>query len=479
MNQLKNIFTSKKTRYGTFSTLTALLMIAVLVVVNVVVTQLDVKFDLTAEGLYSINDQTKSIIAKLEDDVTIYPLFRTGMEELIFMETLEQYAAHSPHIKIEQRDPYIYATFVDKYKSEDEAIAVNSIIVECGDRFRVIPASKLVTYSVYDGSPQSIDIEPRVTNAIQYVTQTETPMIYTVTGHNEQVMSEGLLDVLSEANYGAAVTELMLADGVPADCAVLMITTPQRDYSSEETRKVLDYLQAGGRAMILVDRVDSAETVMPNLQSILAAYGVALNGAYTYETNASRVLFNARIFYPVMSIHEINEKITAKNYNPLFADAQGVETLPVKKNTVTVETVLSSTSQAFGKFNPQSNSQNKEAGDLDGPFVTVAAITDRVFIIDDTIVTKVLVSGTTSFISDMLNDYSLGVNGEFLVNALNWLTDRSDEDTVYVPSKIFSTEMVLTLTEQQSINIRILAMGIIPGAVVVAGFVMWLRRRNK
>jgi len=476
VSQLKAIFTSKKTRYGTFSTLTALLVIAVLVVVNVVVTQLDVKFDLTTEGLYSINDQTKKILANLEDDVTIYPLFKTGAEEKIFMETLEQYAAQSPHIKVVQRDPYIYAPFVDQYKSEDEAIAVNSIIVESGNRFRVIPASKLVTYSIYDGTLQSIDIEPRVTNAIQYVTQKYTPMIYTITGHNEAALPAGILDVLSEANYNTDTAELLLSETVPADCDVLVITTPQRDYSSEETRKVLNYLQEGGRAMILIDREQAS---FPNLESILEAYGVALNGAYAYETNQSRVLINARVFYPVMSPHDINEDIYMKGYNPLFADTQGIVTLAVKKNSIKVDTILSTTNEAFGKSNPQSNSQNREEGDIDGPFTVIAAVTDSVYIVDKTVTTKMIVGGTTSFISDVLNGYSLGVNGEFVVSALNWLIDRDDSDTVYVPSKMFSTEMYVNLTAQQTINIRILAMGIIPGVTVAAGLFMWLRRRNR
>ena len=476
MNQLKTILTSKKTRYGTFSTLTAMLVIGVLVVVNVVVTQLDVKFDLTSEGLYSINEQTKKVLASLDSDVTIYPLFKTGAEEKIFMESLNQYAAQSPHIKIEQKDPYIYAPFVDQYKTEDEAIAVNSIIVECGDRFRVIPASKLVTYSMYDGTLQSIDIEPRVTNAIQYVTQRSTPAAYVMTGHNELPMPEGMADVLSEANYAVDTTELLLSPEVPADCAVLIITTPLRDYSPEEARKVLDYLQAGGRAMFMIDRT-AAE--LPNLSSILEAYGVAYNNAYVYEANANRVLMGAGIFYPVMSTHGINTSIYAKNYNPLTANTQGVAVLEVKKNSIKIETVLSSTNESFGKHNAQSQSQNKEAGDLDGPFTVVAAVTDSVYIVDKSVTTKLIVSGTSLMLDDMLNQYSLGVNGEFIVNSLNWLTDRTDEDTVYIPSKMFSTDWNLTLTAQQSLNIRILAMGVIPGLTIALGLVMWLRRRNK
>jgi len=482
LNQLKAILTNKKARYGTFSTLTAMLVIAVLVFVNVVTAQFNMKFDITQEKLYSISKQTKDVLAQLEEDIYIYPLFVSGAENAIFVEILDQYDAASSRITVIPKDPNKYGAFVAQYQSEDMALSQNSIIVESGKRFRVIPANKLVstTYNqqTYQQEISSIDIEPRVTNAIQYVTQVSTPTVYELTGHNEMLLSATFTDILDEANFYLQQTELLLSAGVPDDCAALVLSTPERDYNEEETQKIIDYLSKGGRALIIADL---EPTPLPNFNSILATYGTRLNGHYVYETDAARVLMgDPRLFLPVMNTeHAIVKDIIAKGYTPIIAFTQGIEVLEQKKNSVKVEAVLSSTKQAFGKYNPESQSPNFEDGDINGPFIVGAAITDSYYIANDTFTTKIFLLGSSALLVDSVNQASYGTNAETFVNAMKWLTDQSEADTVYVPSKTYTAESYLSMTAKQASNTKIVATGVIPGLTIVTGLVIWLRRRNK
>jgi len=481
VNQIKSILTNKRTRYGTFSTLTAMFVIGVLVLVNVVVGQFHTKFDMTEEKLYSISDQTKNILDGLTEDITIYPLFRSGQENRVFAEILDQYAAASPHITIVPKDPYQYASFVAQYSSEDVSLPVDSVIVESGKRFRVLPASRLVTYTydpqTFQQQLSSIDIEPRVTNAIQYVLQDDTPMAYEVMGHNEYPLSAMFVDIMEEANYTLSSLELMSINKIPEDCDLLIISTPERDYSAAEAEVVLEYLRRGGRALVMVDMLPYE---LPNLASVLEAYGVQMNNHMIYEADTSRIIMNdPGIFLPIMENHEVNQSILAKGYPVILGYAQGVETLAARKNSLKIEPLLSVTNQAYAKNNPNAQSVNKEADDLSGPFVVVAAITDNVFVANATTVTKLVVCGTSTLLEDVLNNYNYGTNGEFFVKALDWLTDKSDADTVYVPSKTYTATAYLAMTAQQANNTKIVAMGVIPGVTIAVGFVIWLRRRNK
>ena len=51
-------------------------------------------------------------------------------------QVIDQYSQSSPHIKVENRDLYLHPDFAKKYASEDTSVSINSIIVECGSKFK-------------------------------------------------------------------------------------------------------------------------------------------------------------------------------------------------------------------------------------------------------------------------------------------------------------------------------------------------------
>ena len=72
---MKKFFTDKKIRYGTFSTVITLVFIAVLIVVNLIIGELDHKFDMTSADTYSISEKTRNVLVGLDKDITIYTMF--------------------------------------------------------------------------------------------------------------------------------------------------------------------------------------------------------------------------------------------------------------------------------------------------------------------------------------------------------------------------------------------------------------------
>ncbi|HQO69542.1 MAG TPA: Gldg family protein, partial [Clostridia bacterium] len=73
-NRLRKIFTSKSFRYGTSSFIIVAVVLALFVVINITIPLLELEWDLTPEGLYTLSDTSKQILDDLDDEVEIIGL---------------------------------------------------------------------------------------------------------------------------------------------------------------------------------------------------------------------------------------------------------------------------------------------------------------------------------------------------------------------------------------------------------------------
>ena len=175
----KNI---KTLRNGSYSVLVSVVVIAVVILLNMIVGQLPAKytqFDISTGKLYTIGDETISTLKNLKEDITIYYIVQTSNEDSTIEKLLGQYEENSKHIKVVKKDPVVYPNFTAKYS--DEQISENSLIVECGERNKVIDYNSLyetsVDYSTYQQSVTGFDGEGQITSAISYVTSDSLPVV--------------------------------------------------------------------------------------------------------------------------------------------------------------------------------------------------------------------------------------------------------------------------------------------------------------
>lgn len=470
-------FTDKKFRYGAFSTLTAVAVIAALVAVNLVVSLFDKKFDLSADKKYSISQESKDIVAGLSDKVTIYALFKTGNENLQYQALLEEYEKASSNISLVYKDPYLYPQFVEQYKKDGEDIPVDSIIVESEKRSKVILADELYTLdydaNTYSTYVKSVDVEPQVTNAVKYVTDDNTPVIYQVTNHNEAEITGNIAKQITLANYDIKPLNIFTEDAVPDNTCILILSTPSKDYTPDEAKKVRDYLENGGRAIIFADFMLEPQ---PNFSSIIEAYGVTLGNNLIIEGSRTNSLSNNPYYIlPNYTSHDIVSGFSAKNIYTLFGSAASLKRMDAVKNSTKIEPILTTSKQSYAK-GVDMTSLNKEAGDEDGPFDVAVAITDSVYM-PDVIITKLVVAGTSSVTNNSVNTLVSGGNGDFILASIDWLSER--DETTYVSSKMNYSLDNLVMNDLQGLFLTATSMFIIPGGIVIAGIVVWLRRRNR
>ena len=71
---MQNNFSTRKFKGGAYATVLSAVVIAILIVVNLMFTKLNITLDLTSDGKYSLTEDTVTMLGSLEDKITLYYL---------------------------------------------------------------------------------------------------------------------------------------------------------------------------------------------------------------------------------------------------------------------------------------------------------------------------------------------------------------------------------------------------------------------
>ncbi len=464
-------FNDKRFKYGTYSTVITLVLIAILVVFNLIVGKFNRSFDFTGEDIFSLSEESLKVLDTVDSDINIYTLFSTAGDDAItgrVEQVLDQYIQHNSHIKVENRDLYLHPDFAGKYSSETNNVDVNSLIVEANDRFRIIK------YEDYFNSEGRFSLESCITSAIQYVNMSVQPSIYYITGHGEASYESytSLGSQLKLANFDVKTINLLESD-IPEDCRLLLITPTARDYSEAEAKKVLSYLADDGRAYMIMGGTDTAS--FKNLAGIASAYGITLEPGYIYEGDESRYMMYPYAVLPQIQEHDINKSLISNGYTVATVACQALNRTEITKQGLEITPLLTASDKAYIKKEGNS-SANKEAGDKEGPFDIAVAVTDSTYT-DKAHTTKLIITGASFYLAEPNTDAMVNnANSTFIVNGINWLNDT--EENIFIPAKSLQNNSIV-IDAGTAGSIKLISWGIIPGILFAAGFVVWLIRRNK
>ena len=256
---------------GSYSIAAAAVILAILVVVNILVSALPTsmtKYDISSAKLYSVTSNTKAVLSGLDEDVTIYWIVQAGMEDDILENLLGKYESLSDHITVEKKNPDVYPTFAQQYTSE--TVQNNSLIVECGDRSRYIGYEDIYIQEadLYSYNYNiSFDGEGAITSAIDYVVTEDLPKLYLLEGHGEAELPQSFTEQIEKANIETETLSLLTVDAVPEDADAVMIYSPSSDLSETEADLLSEYVTGGGKLLVMAGPVDGTE--LTNLYSTL------------------------------------------------------------------------------------------------------------------------------------------------------------------------------------------------------------------
>ncbi len=454
---------------GSYTITMSAIVLAILVVVNVLFSKLPstlTKYDISASQLYSITSGTKVVVNGLDKDVTIYWVVQADKEDSVIENLLNKYESLSSHISVVKKNPDTYPTFTSSYTSED--VANNSLIVECGDKYRYIAYSDIyltdADYTTYSYN-YSFDGEGALTSAISYVTSDETPKIYYLEGHGESELPSEFSKQIKKKNIETESLSLLNIDEIPSDASALMIYAPTSDISDEEAEMLISYLDNGGK--LFVSAGPTSEGTLTNLYSVLSNYGVEANEGIVIESDRNYYTFSQPyMLLPTLNSNDITTPLIDENYYVIFPLAEGLTVSTSSSAT----SLLSSSSTSFSKVDGYNlTTYEKEDDDIDGSFALAVSVNTN----NDG---ELIWFSSSYFLEDIYNSYSSGANINLGINAISELINQ--EDSISISSKSLNYNY-LTISSSEASNLKRWMIGIVPSVFVLYGIITVIDRRRK
>lgn len=452
---------------GSYSMAVTAIAAAILVVINILVSVLPTsatKFDITSQNLYSITSSTKVVVNALEKDVTIYWVVQSDKEDDIIENLLGRYESLSSHISVVKKNPDVFPTFTAQYTSE--SVPNNSLIVECGDKYRYISYNDIYLTDV-DMSTYSyvytFDGEGAITSAIDYVTADTLPKIYALEGHGEADLPTAFQTQIEKENMQLESFSLLTSDTIPEDADVLMIYAPSTDISAEEAKLLRDYLTSGGKLLVMAGPTENG--TLTNLYDVLADYGVTAAEGIVVEGDRGHYAFQQPyILLPDMEESDITNPLISSKYYAIFPLAQGL-TVSDSRAAALLTTSGSAYSKAAGFT---LTTYDKEDGDTDGPFALAVTA-------ESTNGGQLVWFASSTFLDELYNAYSSGANLNLAMNALSTLVGQ--RDAVSIRSKSLSYNY-LTISQSNATILKSWMIAIVPLAFVAYGILVVIERRK-
>jgi hypothetical protein len=493
----KKIFGKRNLRYGFVSVCITLVVIAVIVLFNVVLTALFKRFpldiDLTEDQVFEISGQTKDFLAELDQDVDIYVLntessFTSGNQYFIQAnEVIRRYAQYSPLVRIEYVDLIRNPDFPSRFPGLDAGIS--DIVIVSGNRTRKVSPRDLFNIQTVQTSPYggygeviaSSKAEQTMTSALLGVTSRKSSLAVVIGGHGE-LNVEAFTELL-QMNVWEVVSINTITEAIPPEASLLILAAPERDLSVEELEGIDSFLEGGkDRIFFYLTSLGQPsladQSALPNLDAFLAEWGLAADSGIVFETNSSRIIGDS----PYLSFAEYAED----DYSKTAAQQELYPVLPQSRPLRLIyeaqryrrTKVLIRSSPSAGIRPPDApldwapNPQDLRA---DIPLLALSSST-RNNVDGDIVSSHVLVCGSTAaWNPSILGSVNIANSGYFL-DLLGRLAGQ--EARLYIQDKTLGFSN-LNITLDLVIILTLIFVILVPLAVLISGIVVWLRRRHR
>ena len=449
-----NLIGTKAFRKGSYSTVIMVVIIAIVIAANVMFSKLPTaarNIDVSSNNLYSIGDTTHSVLDGLKNDVEIIVIKDKESTDKRISTLLAKYADYSDHIKVTYKDPVLYPSVLTTYDTEE-----NNIVIKCDatDKTTKVAFSDIiVTSTSYYGSTYetSFDGEGQLTKAIDYVSNENNKLIYTISGHGESDLGKNISELISKSNFNVKSVNLLVDNGIPDDCDMLICNQPTKDLADDELKLLREYMENGGKmTVVLADTT----TKTPNFDALMADYGISKVNGYIADTER---YYGQNVYqiFPNYSSGDITGKFGSEEYTLLF----GSLGLKVEETDgVTVDEFLTTSNKGAAVVGENDYTEGKYT-------LAAAATKDE---------SRFTVFGSASIIDDKFTSYYTNLMD--LQVFMNSITANFDD-----VSNISIDSISLQTTYNTIANgsgIGAIFIGIIPVALLILGFLRWFGRRK-
>jgi ABC-type uncharacterized transport system involved in gliding motility auxiliary subunit len=450
-------FGGRTARYGVNAAVAVALLLALAGLVEAFSYRHNARLDLTENKRHSLSPQTIQLLRDLKIDVNAVAFFRSDQPgKRVAEDLLKQYERYAGG-KLTWRvvDPDREPGLARRYAVE----SYGTVVLETKER----------SEKVLDAE------EEKLTNGLVKLTREGKRTVYVVQGHGERDLGNSDRPGFSEAktsmeraNYEVKPLVLARQDKIPDDAAVVIVPGPRTELLAPEITALEAYLGKSGKVLVMLDPGIVGSVQADGLIRMLARLGFEVGNNLVIELNPIGRLFGIGPEVPIIQQYESH---------PITRDLGGITTLfPVSRTVevgktppagITVTPLARTSPESWAETDRESlraGQVKPDPQDPKGP-VAVAAVATK----DKA---RIVVYGTSNLAA---NQYlNLQGNRDFFLNTVSWLAEQ--EDLISIRPRE-SKQSPVFLSAQQAQIAFVVPVLVLPGLVLVAGIVAFIRRR--
>ena len=428
------------------------------------------QYDWTTHARNSLSKSSVELLRALEHPVAVNvyaqddPTLRQAIEEI-----LKRYQRVKPDFEFRLVNPDIDI----EQASQDEVSAYGQVVIK------------------YQGRRENISTlgEQSISSALLRLSRDSARKVLFLGGHGERDPKNN-----DNRGYTTLATQLtskgfsverfnLLQNPIDTKTRILVIAAPVKQLHEGELQHISQYINDGGNLLWLADPGELA-----GLESIAAQLDIEFQDGMVVDNNVNlraTLQIEHPAIVPVLEYypHAITRGI---DYNTLFPLARGLGFKPGKTNDWEHSELFRSFEKSWTETGGLTEDVvfSSSDGDVAGP-ITLGITLDRILapsvdpgavpgVAEDKASQRIVVIGDSDFLA---NAYiGAGANLALGMNIFNWLA--GDDDLIAVELKAAPD------TQLQLNDLHILFIGfgffiVLPGVLLLTGFIIWFKRRKR
>lgn len=469
--------------------ITAVVLVAT-ILLNVVVSLMSDKLpgmsiDLTSTGAFQLSETSIKLAQNVKKDLKITFLddkqsYRSKASSNTYyaqvMAIAEEYGKYNNKISAEYISIVDNPNFENKYPQE--TLSADNIIVSCGDKYRILDQYDIFNvksyYSTYSYIASS-KAEEAFDGAILAVTSTESTKLAIVEDNSTEDFTY-FKNILEQNNYELVSVKLEQED-IPKDAKMLIVFTPEKDFSKTAAKKIRTYLENNkeyGKNMLYIPSSKTYKT--PNLDEVLSDWGITVGDGLAYELESSSVY--GRNMYDGILCYMGSNAFTSKfddNSAPVISSYARPITLDSDAET---QSLLQYSSKS-GVCPSDADDSYDFTGNAKGNIIIAGYGVNGIFANDkkssDKISTVFVFGSSTMFEKTILaSTYS---DQKYILAMLSESCGRVDQEITVEAKEL--TQYDVQINNNSASVIGLVCYVGLPIAVICAGLIVFVKRRNK
>lgn len=469
--------------------ITAVVLVAT-ILLNVVVSLMSDKLpgmsiDLTSKGAFQLSETSIKLAQNVKKDLKITFLddkqsYRSKASSNTYyaqvMAIAEEYGKYNNKISAEYISIVDNPNFENKYPQE--TLSADNIIVSCGDKYRILDQYDIFNvksyYSTYSYIASS-KAEEAFDGAILAVTSTESTKLAIVEDNSTEDFTY-FKNILEQNNYELVSVKLEQED-IPKDAKMLIVFTPEKDFSKTAAKKIRTYLENNkeyGKNMLYIPSSKTYKT--PNLDEVLSDWGITVGDGLAYELESSSVY--GRNMYDGILCYMGSNAFTSKfddNSAPVISSYARPITLDSDAET---QSLLQYSSKS-GVCPSDADDSYDFTGNAKGNIIIAGYGVNGIFANDkkssDKISTVFVFGSSTMFEKTILaSTYS---DQKYILAMLSESCGRIDQEITVEAKEL--TQYDVQIDNNSASVIGLVCYVGLPIAVICAGLIVFVKRRNK